>query len=274
MILVKLAKKFLTKPFLGIPMKTNTLGTTLLVIGVMLGMSAWMLHDRGEIALPDSPPKNQNTIVLTNTGTSSGTIQVVNSGVTDFHMPNLEWKSRDVTLADGRTLHYVFGEGNPKGVGLTEEEKEIYKKCLFEENLRILSCGGIGNEVFGYVTPDVEKDLLDFLVNPLWGKVLSECRLQFEDNEYPVSSEFDVNYVRVLSGGVLDINKILEISDQDGRKMINMSELANWFQNAITEKKEVFGKDILSLDNCITRNGGLELYRLMDSVYMKRFYPI
>ena len=120
----KTCEEILNQPFLGIPMKTNTLGTTLLVIGAILGMSAWMLHDRGEIALPDSPPKNQNTIVLTNTGTSSGTTQVVNSGVTDFHTPNLEWKSRDVTLADGRTLHYVFGEGNPKEVGLTEEEKE------------------------------------------------------------------------------------------------------------------------------------------------------
>ncbi len=43
-VLVKLAKKFLINLFLGIPMKTNTLGIVLLIIGFILGMSAWMLH--------------------------------------------------------------------------------------------------------------------------------------------------------------------------------------------------------------------------------------
>jgi hypothetical protein len=33
-----------------------------------------------------------------------------------FHQPNTEWKTRTITLDDGRTLTYEFGKGNPREV--------------------------------------------------------------------------------------------------------------------------------------------------------------
>lgn len=189
-------------------MKTNTLGTILLVIGVILGAIAWMLHDSGMTILPESPPKNQNTI--TQTGTSSGTIQVVNSGVTDFRTPNLEWKSRDITLADGRTLHYVFGEGNPKEVALAPEQIEAYLLCKAPfldpsyENVE-----GQCAEGRGYVTPEIENALMNFMQDSLWAELMKDP---------------DFNTI-FSSGKIPEINDLISINQATGRKDLNESDL-------------------------------------------------
>ena len=194
----------------------------------------------------------------------------------EFKKPNTEWKTRTLQLADGRWMTYEFGKGNPKEVGLTEKEKKIYENCNFEEDKRVWSCGSIGNEVFGYITPDVEKDLITLLKHPAWEKVLTECRSQFETNEYPTTQDDDTNYMRIMSSGWMDMEKMFWIDEQTSRKTITnqFGSIVSWFQNTLTARSTVLGKDILSLDNCITRNGGLELYQLMDSVYMKQFYPL
>jgi hypothetical protein len=158
----------------------------------------------------------------------------------EFKKPNMEWKTR--TLSG---ITYVFGEGNPKEVGLTEKEKETYKKCNFEEDKRVWSCGFIGNEVLGYVTPDVEKDLITLLSHPAWEKVLTECRSQFETNEYPTTQDDDTSYIRIMSPGWMDMEKMFWIDEQTGRKTITnqFNSIVGWFQNTITARSTVLGKE-------------------------------
>mgnify|MGYP000060598551 CR=1 FL=1 len=197
-------------------MKTNTLGTTLLVIGVILGMSAWVLHDRGDTPPPESSPKNQNTIVRTQRGISSGTTQVVHSGVADFYMPNLEWKSRDVTLSDGRTVHYVFGEGNPKEVALSPEEVEAYLLC--KTPFLDPSYGNIEGQCTegrGYVTPDFEHKLKALIEHPYWERLITECSHEYKASLNYSSEEFE-HYV--VEGYGRNLNHLIAIDPVTGRK--------------------------------------------------------
>ncbi len=224
----KTCEEILNQPFLGIPMKTNTLGTTLLVIGVILGMSAWMLHDRGETTPPESSPKNQNTI--TQTGISSGTIQVIHSGVADFHMPNLEWKSRDVTLADGRTLHYVFGEGNPKGVALDQEGLEKLAVQCDNDHSGTLAIAGICDAESGrplYVSAEVEYLLASSLASEDWKNLFKFCKdaIRFGDGLFPLESTERLRFDEVFSTNFLDIDNFLLVDKDTGFKKIDRQKL-------------------------------------------------
>lgn len=190
-----------------------------------------------------------------------------------FRKPNTEWKSRTIQLKDGRWLSYEFGKGNPVGSTLLSEiEKKSYRDCYHDPNLSIISCGNLGEEVYGYVSPDIEQSLMDLLKNPSWEKVLLNCEQDFRKYQF----DWTVNYDSVLHENILDIEKFLLIDDVTGRKTLQggvFSPLRSWFTNAIRERKEVSGKSVFDLDNCITRNGGMELYRLMDVIYQKQFYP-
>jgi hypothetical protein len=254
-------------------MKTNTFGIVLLTIGVTLSMSAWMLHDRGEIALPDSPPKNQNTIVITQTGTNSGAIQVVHSSVTDFHMPNLEWKSRDVTLTDGRTLHYTFGEGNPKEVALDQEGLEKLAVQCENDHSGTLAIAGICDAESGrpfYVSPDVEKYLSMALSDPEWQKIATECANNFRVIETPdtlANAELDKNFLyfdRVFTPGFLDLDNFISIDKNTGRKTMEYarayylsifleSGTYEGYRNA-TDWRNPYGKCVNKYAKEITRN--------------------
>lgn len=194
----------------------------------------------------------------------------------EFIKPNTDWKSRQITLKDGRTITYEFGKGNPSEVAqLSEEEKNIYKKCYFNTVVYAMDCPpdsqGRGQ---GYVTSDLEKDLMMLLSSPLWQSVLMKCEQQFRSSEISVL-DFEANYDRVLFGEYISMEKLLIIDDRDGRKILsnNFGALLSWFSRAIRENREVMGSNVFHLNNCITQNGGLELYRMMDNIYQKQFYP-
>lgn len=264
----KTCEEILNQPFLGIPMKTNTLGTTLLVIGVILGMTAWILHDRGETTPPESSPKNQNTIVLTNTGTSSGNTQVVNSGVTDFHTPNLEWKSRDVTLADGRTLHYVFGEGNPKEVELTASGIEEFGKkyCTDPEKNTVFYSIGFCNpesETLMYLSSSAEKHLIAALSDPGWRELKTLCEMDFRILDTPEMRENEVNnpsviyFDKLFSSGFLDTNNFITIDPKTGWKNLNIQRtfgIAHYLMCAM--QNGCRGDDPNAHRNCVDQHAG------------------
>ena len=192
-----------------------------------------------------------------------------------FKKPNTEWKTRTLQLADGRWMTYVFGQGNPAGVAqLSDKEKVSYSACERHETLSIISCGSMNEEVYGYLSSEMEKDLIVFISHPNWKSVLLNCEQQFRQYERP---DWGMSYDQIMYQGAMNIENMITIDPDTGRKEIRFGtfpSIRGWFTNALREDKEIMGTDILKLDNCITQNGGFELYRLMDAIYQKQFYPL
>lgn len=191
----------------------------------------------------------------------------------EFKKPNTEWKSRSVTLSDGRTLYYEFGKGNPSGATpLSEDEKEAYKKCIHEPELSQISCESKDKQVNGYVSAELEKDLFTLLSHPNWRPILTNCEQHFRKYEF---LDWEVTYDKVIFGDIMNIENMMTIDTESGRKELlygKLFHLEGWFKNALLERQDIRGKAILSISNCITQNGGFELYRLFDIVRQKQFY--
>jgi hypothetical protein len=190
-----------------------------------------------------------------------------------FQKPNTEWKARTIN-----GITYRFGEGNPPEVAaLSHEEKEIYSQCYFNTVVYAMQCPsdsqGRGQ---GYITSEIEKDLLMLLNHPSWEGILTKCEQQFRSSEISVL-EHEANYDRIISGEYLSMENLMTIDDRDGRKILtnNFSSMTFWFRNAITEgNREIISPEHISkLNNCITQNGGFGLYALMENLYQKQFYP-
>ena len=270
----KTCEEIFNQPYLGIPMKTNTLGIVLLIIGVMLGMGAWMLHDQAGNTPSGSSPKNQNTTVISQTGTSSGTIQVVHSGVADFHMPNLEWKSRDVTLADGRTIHYVFGEGNPEEVALDQEGLEKLAVQCENDHSGTLAIAGICDGESGrplYVSPEIEYLLVSSLASEDWQNLFKFCKdaIQFGDGLFPPENTDRLRFDEVFGSGFLDISNFLSVDKDTGFKKIDRQKLwqiTNFLEGSRGESGR--GEPIINpYGNCVDEHGqGIidSLYKIFD----------
>jgi hypothetical protein len=190
-----------------------------------------------------------------------------------FQKPNTEWKDRTIN-----GIIYRFGEGNPVGATpLSEEEKEAYKKCIFNDIVYAMDCGlDYEGNAQGYITADIEKELLAILNHPAWEPILTKCEQQFRSSEISVL-DHEANYDRIINGEYLNIENILVMSDYDNRKHLsnNFGSTLSWMRNAITERnREIMSpEDIFKINNCITQNGGLELYRLIELTYQKQFYP-
>lgn len=192
----------------------------------------------------------------------------------EFKKPNTEWKSRSVTLSDGRTLYYELGKGNPSGADpLSEKEKEAYKQCYYNTIVNALDCPPIASYGGGYITSDIEKSLISLLSNPLWKKVLLNCEQQFRQYEYP---DWGMSYDQIMYQNAMNMENMITVNLDNGRKEIKFGTfplIRSWFGNALIERKETMRSDSLKINNCISQNGGLELYRLIDIIYEKQFYP-
>ncbi len=150
---------------------------------------------------------------------------LTHSGVTNFHVPNLEWESRDVTLADGRTLHYVFGEGNPKEVALSPEEfKKAQDQCPTATDADYIR--SFCSEESGYMSSEVEKYLLLALSDAGWTDLLTSCKenLTHGDISIDPSDPLRPNFSSVSQSGYADMNNWITIDDQ-GRKNLNAGRL-------------------------------------------------
>jgi hypothetical protein len=195
----------------------------------------------------------------------------------EFKKPNTEWKSRSVTLSDGRTLYYEFGKGNPVGADpLSEKEKNAYKNCSFEDQLDQFSCGKIGKEVFGYVTPDVEKSVLDLISNTNWEKVLINCEMDFR--KYESSGQWGTTgertYDAILFGTGLNIENMFSINPSSGRKELSISDIRQLFTNVYRQEALTNSSvEILSINNCLSQNGGIEIYRQFDIINQQYLRP-
>lgn len=194
-----------------------------------------------------------------------------------FRAPNIEWKARTITLDDGRTLIYEFGKGNPIGADpLSSMEVNSYASCDETSELTIDICGKMGEEVFGYVTPDVENSVMKLISNPIWERVLMNCEANFRryESDGIWGTTGERTYDQVFYGGGLDIENMFSINRTSGRKELKISDLRQWFTNVYRQGTPTnSARDILSINNCLSQNGGLELYRQFDTIYQQMMRP-
>jgi hypothetical protein len=187
-----------------------------------------------------------------------------------FKKPNTEWKARTITLKDGRTLTYEFGKGNPIGADpLSEKEMDSYKNCVFEPDKPILSCGPNSSAVTGYVTPDVEAELLNLVSNPHWENLIKNCRTDFERADITRLLPSDMTYAQVIGSGELDLGKWISINPETGRKSIeqHLWDMQGWFL------RTYYVGETSNINPCIRTNGGDEIARLFDVIYEKHLRP-
>jgi hypothetical protein len=187
-----------------------------------------------------------------------------------FQKPNTEWKARTIN-----GITYRQGEGNPVGAkALSEKEIEAYKNCVREPELSQVSCGLPDDRANGYVTAELERDLIILLSHKNWEPILTKCEQHFRKYEF---SDWEVTYDKVMNEDAMNIENMITIDPENGRKELiygNFGHLNSWFRNALREKDRNFtDSDIFKFNNCITQNGGFELYRLFDIVHQKQFYP-
>ena len=140
-----------------------------------------------------------------------------------FKKPNLEW-ARTV-----KGITYRLGEGNPPEVAVTDI-KAFYSCTTPYQNRAMDQSGSIvGCPETQYLTKEIEQALVKTLQNPLWEKVVTECRESFN---------FSLNVDRFnesfITGNILDINTLMFI-DPDGRK--NLTGLYDLASMLATEQR-------------------------------------
>lgn len=158
-----------------------------------------------------------------------------------FVKPNTEWKTRTIS-----GVTYVFGEGNPREVALSQTELEnLRKKCGSESDPNNL--GYLCKETDGYVSPGVEKYLLDALSDPNWETLLTECKenLTYNEEFFPSESEIannqnGITFSTIVNSDFLDIENWIYI-DHSGRKTIDFKRL-HAFQEWLSAGFEVYWK--------------------------------
>ncbi len=146
---------------------------------------------------------------------------------THFQKSNLEWKSRTIQLKDGRSVTYEFGKGNPSEVALTTDQiKVAYKSCS----------GGIDGEFCsedsGYISPEVESNLLAALGDPNWQTLLEKCSQQLKVQE-PFNDSRNkgvLTYAQVFSPEYREIEKWITVDITTGRKALNIDRVSHLYK--------------------------------------------
>ncbi|MFZ4461881.1 MAG: hypothetical protein ACOYN2_05180 [Patescibacteria group bacterium] len=195
------------------------------------------------------------------TGTSSESPKLV------FRTPNTQWKSRNITLKDGRTLNYVFGGGNPVGAeSFSNEEKSAYDSCIGDAHPNSLIC-----PASGYVTSDIEKSLSTLLSSPSWN-ILLTCEQDFRSMDTNVGMN-DLHYADVMKNGFFDIENWMLVDQVTGRKEIyfRFNQVKNWFISNIYNHSPNLQKP--TLKKCFLENGGMSLLRQFLILENKLYTP-
>ena len=172
-------------------------------------------------------PVESNSVVSTQERTTTAARRY-------FRPPNTEWKTRTITLDDGRTLTYEFGKGNPREVALTEKQVLILDETCFSiiEYLKIGACRDPGG--FHYLMPEVENHILLALSDSRWTNLAHECRNAFRERDKALPSNQQIAqanrespylYVSsdmLFSPGFLDIENFILVDKKTGLKHLNI----------------------------------------------------
>ena len=120
-----------------------------------------------------------------------------------FNMPDTSWAEKKIKFK-GKIITYKFGEGNPAEVALKPEDYNG-SKGVYEN----------------YVTPEVEKNLYEFLSSPLLKKVIDKCGSVMGRDSVDLSVEPFMNYAAFLDDKEISMEKMLKIDKKTGRKYID-----------------------------------------------------
>lgn len=120
-----------------------------------------------------------------------------------FNMPDTSWPERKIKFK-GKIITYKFGEGNPYEVALKPEDYNG-SKGVYED----------------YVTPEAEKNLYEFLSNPLLKKVIDKCESTMGRDAVDLSVPLIRNFGAVLDDKEISMEKMLKIDKETGRKYID-----------------------------------------------------
>lgn len=212
-----------------------------------------------------------------------------------FKKPITEWKSRSVTLQDGRTLYYEFGNGNPREVALTTEDMKLKtRNCGTSSDPN--NTGYLCKDYDGYVTPEVEKYLLAALSDPNWEPLFTKCEEHLRYGEdslnYPVPPAYtspyssnNLTYDIVAYTDFFDINNWMSI-DAEGRKHLDEMKVINlqdfiqkktkrWFEQteypmSIRNDAIIGPKEFTNGIDCVDNYGG----RILDNLSMAQRYDL
>ncbi len=130
----------------------------------------------------------------------SGKVDCRNAEKPKFKKPNTQWKTRTIN-----GITYVFGEGNPTEVALTGSMNEY---------LRTVN-PNTGNAPYGYINPQTELALKEFVSDEKLPYVLEKCSDYFDPwnkNQKPEWNRFPPN---------LDLDTLLIVDPETGKKEIN-----------------------------------------------------
>ncbi len=198
----------------------------------------------------------------------------------EFKKPNTEWKSRTVTLSDGRTLYYEFGKGNPSEIALNFEQiQEMSKKCVLKNTNEMLTTATMSlmngfcnpeNEMLRHVTSEIEKHILLALSDPNWSKLATECEKNFRavEKRYYISdakiniaqnaSWQNLYFDLVFSSGFLDMDNFISIEPNTGWKSLNTGltvGISNFLMQAMLDGQSEGDAHQNLYGDCVDRYG-------------------
>jgi hypothetical protein len=166
----------------------------------------------------------------------------------EFKKPSTEWKTR--TLSG---VTYVFGEGNPKEVALDKHQlQSIRQKCGTQSDPD--NIGYLCKESDGYVTPEVEKYLNLALSDSNFGH-FSQC--------------FPPNILYITAPNFLDIDTLLFIDSNTGRKEIDIAKLMRILEDLkhYINPPESYAEN-QEVDACMAKYGN-RIYQNLYEVYRR-----
>lgn len=179
-----------------------------------------------------------------------------------FRPPNTEWKTRTITLDDGRTLTYEFGKGNPVALGDTIEKiQRENRECLLLERDDIKDVNAIPRMcregMNGYVTPEVELALKEVLSDPRWDAIRNLCASSYQKSPYYNEIR---PYLNTPDG--LDISNFLIIDTKTGRKELDTQYI--YILTRALANAGNYSDDTGWSSSCMRAQGIEELYSLLQ----------
>lgn len=183
---------------------------------------------------------------------------------------NAEWKAKNIELSDGRTVAYRFGEGNPPEASpLTNEEKSAFEACGIDGRPNSITGCPVG-----YVTRDFELALKALISDKHWPQILSNCANEFMASDKALDVG-DLHYENVIEPGYMDIEKWIVIDLFSGRKKVQrFQETKAWFITSMYDHSRTDTNGVYAIKNCISDNGGIELYALFMVAEHQLYSPI
>lgn len=234
-------------------MNTNTKIIVILVLCCLVGGILYMLNQKLEI---DPNQTNFGSVIDTqnNDNTKPGTVfnETINKAhpkATSLTLQKTEtpylskadtsWKTRSLQMNDGTMVTYVFGEGNPELVALSQ--KEI-------DNLPLLA----RQKDIYYITPEKEKKLKNLLENDDFYSIVNACFNEMNSDYVSAGSSY-------LFPRNLNMENILYIDATTGRKRFNQDIIMALLENFTNLKSPVSDK----WKNCINQS---ESYKI-DAIH-------